>query len=952
MLNYPRRDCAALAMEEVKRFLETAEPTMTIEKIIFCVFGSNDDFIYQMLLPVYFPPLDSNINKSLPSRANIGSPSSSTTSETSTPRRTIFGSLGEAFRSVKLGKQPIQETSRPLQPGEEQALLKFESHARDCPTCRTIPELYINGKNLCADGYAAAQFILQYLYMEESQNIYSTHLDSGRRGRVEIPADFTHCWHLLTTLEKSFRDENRSQPFVSPNRPYTATSEEGKVPPGVMISNADVEIPLRSGPEKAYAIVYALAEDREEVFALRSHECAIHIHPGKVELYSKDDNNEETLTPFMHLELTLDSVLTKSESLDVIIDGPIVSQEWMQEDALVRILKFIFRSEDDVQRDILYQKLEHALGNHVSSDVGNHRQQGATESDTRPTNIPYRIGLSNSSQIIATLYTRGEVDHQWQKLYPFECVVGVQSRSLEAYEIGAGNTASSEISPSGQPKRSPSLLDILRPSLPFRESSGLLVEAEKSAQPLFSLDLSPSSLIAEPKPNETDLSVVAQVLQPSRLESGGNIMFRCRRPEDAQALFLAADKARFGRRSLGVQRPSQSEKGQSELPTVPTHEPTTPTRRPEPSPRAAASPPLARSPLPEITVPKSTLALAERMLAFLRSTINSDSGVPYQQIATGLRTSVQNVAHVAKYLEDLDLVQLTADDRVLVKGDLSSIPAGHDGREHMPPSVPTLLAQRILALLKAQPPNSEGLHVQEIAVKLDTEAAEVVRAGEHLLSLGFVHTSVDLSTWTLADISDHTPTVIEKGSSKANVSIGSSGDTTSKLDLSISGLSTINIDDFFTYLDLAPDPERNPSSRSKETPRFDLLGRSAIIDVTNSPFSPWSRSEPTTTAEAPESATDDEDLGMRHPRPTTPDTSQSAPIPPSARWTKIDRRLVNAQALEEVNERFEQREDCVIVLRVVPRGEIMQWAERTREIRRGRQELKEFARIVGSDTGR
>jgi hypothetical protein len=55
---------------------------------------------------------------------------------------------------------------------------------------------------------------------------------------------------------------------------------------------------------------------------------------------------------------------------------------------------------------------------------------------------------------------------------------------------------------------------------------------------------------------------------------------------------------------------------------------------------------------------------------------------------------------------------------------------------------------------------------------------------------------------------------------------------------------------------------------------------------------------------------------------------------------------VNAQALEEANERFEQRRNHVVVMRVLSREEILRLAERTRDIRRGREELKEFARRV------
>lgn len=56
-------------------------------------------------------------------------------------------------------------------------------------------------------------------------------------------------------------------------------------------------------------------------------------------------------------------------------------------------------------------------------------------------------------------------------------------------------------------------------------------------------------------------------------------------------------------------------------------------------------------------------------------------------------------------------------------------------------------------------------------------------------------------------------------------------------------------------------------------------------------------------------------------------------IPPGARWTKVDRRLVNPAALEAGNERFEERSDYVIVLRVLAKEEIQAYALMTQEIR-------------------
>ena len=59
-------------------------------------------------------------------------------------------------------------------------------------------------------------------------------------------------------------------------------------------------------------------------------------------------------------------------------------------------------------------------------------------------------------------------------------------------------------------------------------------------------------------------------------------------------------------------------------------------------------------------------------------------------------------------------------------------------------------------------------------------------------------------------------------------------------------------------------------------------------------------------------------------------------IPPGARWTKIDRKLVNPEALEMGNERYEERVDYVIVLRVLTKEEIQEYAAKTQEIRERR----------------
>lgn len=59
-------------------------------------------------------------------------------------------------------------------------------------------------------------------------------------------------------------------------------------------------------------------------------------------------------------------------------------------------------------------------------------------------------------------------------------------------------------------------------------------------------------------------------------------------------------------------------------------------------------------------------------------------------------------------------------------------------------------------------------------------------------------------------------------------------------------------------------------------------------------------------------------------------------IPANARWTKIDRRLVNPESLERGKERFEEKPDSVIVLRVLTKEEIQSYAAETARIREER----------------
>lgn len=63
------------------------------------------------------------------------------------------------------------------------------------------------------------------------------------------------------------------------------------------------------------------------------------------------------------------------------------------------------------------------------------------------------------------------------------------------------------------------------------------------------------------------------------------------------------------------------------------------------------------------------------------------------------------------------------------------------------------------------------------------------------------------------------------------------------------------------------------------------------------------------------------------------DAKKDGGVPADARWTKISRKLVNPAALDAGKERYEARDDFVIVLRVLNREEVQAYATKTQQIR-------------------
>lgn len=63
---------------------------------------------------------------------------------------------------------------------------------------------------------------------------------------------------------------------------------------------------------------------------------------------------------------------------------------------------------------------------------------------------------------------------------------------------------------------------------------------------------------------------------------------------------------------------------------------------------------------------------------------------------------------------------------------------------HMSPA-----ARRVYNLLHDEPQSNEGLHVQLIAAKLNLPVTDVARAGDELLTMGVIFSTVDEHTWAL-----------------------------------------------------------------------------------------------------------------------------------------------------------------------------------------------------------
>jgi hypothetical protein len=148
-----------------------------------------------------------------------------------------------------------------------------------------------------------------------------------------------------------------------------------------------------------------------------------------------------------------------------------------------------------------------------------------------------------------------------------------------------------------------------------------------------------------------------------------------------------------------------------------------------------------------------------------------------------------------------------------------------------------------------------------------------------------------------------------------------------------------------------PSPERKPSPVEKPEVDADASALVRKEDDENRELAPPSRDERQVRVVSPpkEAVPEKKPIKgiLKQPRAQFPeepnpvregvaphkDDKTKANVPPGARWTKISRKMVNPEALKIGKERFEVRDDFVIVLRVLSKEEIQAYAAATATLR-------------------
>lgn len=352
-LNYPRRTAASLAMEEVRKFLEASDHTNPLPKIVFVVYASSDESVYKRLLPVYFPPLDPDIDN-LPLSIEVDDSNSSERLHHKLPEQ-----INEDLRSVHFSQQD-PETSRTINSIEKGYLAAFESHAEACETCVEPERLYLQGRDLCELGYTLAQSVLRLMNMHADQSICSKPDANGNMVALMVPEGmYPISIKLLEVVEKSSRQGDRSRPFVTPFRSYNAIIQD-QAPTGTQETSKDP-----SSSKELYKMARARVFSGNKSLGwteVGPNECQVLVFSthGEVQVPDSDPGTNPLLSfnfyPAMHVE-------RHKTTPEVVLDD-----------------KILFRCPSDAECNSLLRMLRRAiehLPNRLESQVDPHSRRSS-----------------------------------------------------------------------------------------------------------------------------------------------------------------------------------------------------------------------------------------------------------------------------------------------------------------------------------------------------------------------------------------------------------------------------------------------------------------------------------------------------------------------------------------------------------------------------------------------
>ncbi|KAF2012654.1 hypothetical protein BU24DRAFT_395691 [Aaosphaeria arxii CBS 175.79] len=376
-LNYPSRDCASLAIEEVKRFMETVNFNTRIETIIFVVYSSSDEAIYKSLLPVFFPPEEGNLNKAIREARTSPAPGNdSTIISVSTPGDAIKPKLSssatdEAQSKATSGKDvSISRTGSPEL--EKPSLFEFEGHARTCLTCLNMSALYDNGETLCKIGYTAAQKILRRYTVV---NGCIQDLITGEQRSQHNSDSFSKFLALHRMFRKSYQDEGRTQPFVSLDISFEdlVARIQSQIPHTSHVTPLDESHATSSAvtPTEHHAVIFD--DEYDSASQLSPYACRIIIRPGSADVVAPEDASDISPPPMM-LELT------QSVNIQKVTDTEILVHD------VKRGRDIFFRSQTPAASNTLIESLWHA------------RTFQSTRDNPTPILVQERVRAGESSQ--------------------------------------------------------------------------------------------------------------------------------------------------------------------------------------------------------------------------------------------------------------------------------------------------------------------------------------------------------------------------------------------------------------------------------------------------------------------------------------------------------------------------------------------------------------------------